>query len=360
MLVLIKNNLKIMFRDKILIVILVILPVIVIAVLSSVFSDVLKKNYSMEAFKVGYYVQPDSKVEAIMPKVIQGFKDNNIKLEEMKVQEGVRKVKSKAIEAFVEINDNKYTIYKRNEESSGSEILENSVGSVMYVYDGSKMLMGHLLEDSNNLLSVQKIKADPMPSSTVYYGIVEVVYLICFGMIGVTALINSERKYGVINRIKLTNASPVVLFLGKLIPSVIAMSVEVSIAVLASTVLMGVDWGNSLLTSAGIIFLEIMSVSAFGILISTIIKNQALINVIIFLLSFSLGFLGGSFQTYMYNIISYDLVKLSPIYYINRSLVELSTKGSSAYIGSCIEILAAIFIVSSTLEILFISRRGRA
>lgn len=199
-----------------------------------------------------------------------------------------------------------------------------------------------------------------MPSSTVYYGIVEIVYVIWFGMIVVSTITNNERKYGVTRRIELSNTSSFTLFLGKLIPAVFEVSIQIGIAAFVSTMLMNVNWGTSPLLSAGIILLEIIATSAIGILLSTIIKNQALTDVLIFLSSFFFGFIGGSFQTYMYNYFNENVAKLSPLYFINRSLVELSTKGHSDYTGSCIILLIIISVTVTLLGTLATHLRRQA
>lgn len=200
--------------------------------------------------------------------------------------------------------------------------------------------------ENKNFVKIETLKVNPMPSSIVYYGITEIVYVIWVGMLVVSVIVNNERKYGVADRIGLTNASSLTLFLGKLIPSVLVVSIQIGIATIASTILMDVNWGNSPLVSLGILFLEIITSSALGILISLIIKSQALVNVVIFLFAFFFGFVGGSFQTYMYNFVSDNLAKLSPIYYINRTLVELSTKGYSDYTNSCVILILTISILA--------------
>jgi ABC-2 type transport system permease protein len=164
-------------------------------------------------------------------------------------------------------------------------------------------------------------------------------------------IVNNERKYGLNKRIGLSKASSLTLFIGKLIPAVLAVAVETGIAAVVSTILMDINWGDSPLLSAGILFLEIIAVAALGITVSLLIKSQALSNVIMFISGFLLGFVGGSFQTYMLNFVSDNLAKLSPLYYINRTLVEFSTKGYSDYVNSCIVFLVAIALISTILGV---------
>lgn len=368
-----KNNLKIMLRDKIASLFLIAFPVILIAVLSGAFSKLLNKNYTMQPFTVGYSIQHGSNIERSLPVFIKGFKENKITLSEMNKTDGLNKVKNKSIEAYIELSDGKYTIYKNDGSSVNTTIFENSIASVMYYYDGNKTLVNYLSQkgipvntavektaNTHNYVSLRTIKADPVPNSTVYYGIVEIVFIIWFGMIIVSAIANNERRYGVTRRIELSNASSLTLFLGKLIPSVIEISIQIGIAVFLSIMLMNVNWGTSPLLSAGIILLEITATSAIGVFISIIIKNQALAGVIIFLSTFFFGFIGGSFQTYMYNYLTEDIYRLSPLYFINRTLVEFSVKGYSNYTTSCILLLLVISVLFTLLGTLAIRIRREA
>lgn len=368
-----KNNLKLMLRDKIATLFLIAFPVILIAVLSGAFSKLLNKNYTMKPFNVGYCVQHGSNIEKSLPVFIKGFKENKITLSEINKTDGINKVRNKSIEAYIELSDDKYIIYKNDGSSVNTTIFENSIESMLYYYDGNKTLVNYLIQKgipvkitgektthSENYVNLKTINTDPVPSSTVYYGIVEIVYVIWFGMIVVSTITNNERKYGVTRRIELSNTSSFTLFLGKLIPAVFEVSIQIGIAAFVSTMLMNVNWGTSPLLSAGIILLEIIATSAIGILLSTIIKNQALTDVLIFLSSFFFGFIGGSFQTYMYNYFNENVAKLSPLYFINRSLVELSTKGHSDYTGSCIILLIIISVTVTLLGTLATHLRRQA
>lgn len=356
LLTLVKNNLKLMVRDKITMVILIALPIIFITLLSSSFSKVLNKNYTMKPFSVGYNVEAGSKIGESFQEFIKDFEENKITLLEMKKDKGIEGIKEGSLSAYIEINDDKYTIYKKDGLDVNTMIFENSIKTAMYFYDGNKVLMNYLLEKgqsvkfnneitggNKNFINVETLNVDPVPTSEVYYGIVEIVYFIWFGIMVVSAVVSNERKYGIVDRINLTTSSSLTLFLGKLIPAVLVLSIQGGIAAIFSTILLDVNWGTSPLISAAILILEVIAFSALGLVLSLLIKSQALVNVLIVLFGFLFGFIGGSCQTYMYNFVSDNIAKLSPLYHINRTLVELSTKGYSDYTNSCI---VSLFIIS--------------
>lgn len=364
---LVKNNLKLMLRDKLSILFLIFLPILLIALLSSAFTNILNKDYTLKPFTVGYSVQKGSNIESSFNSFINNFKENNITLSEMSKDKALNGIRNDTIAAYIDINDNKYTIYKKDVLAVNTIIFENSFNSAMYMYDGNKALMHYLIEkgipvksDSANFVKLETIKANPVPSSIVYYGIVEIVYIVWFGMMAVSSIVSMEREYGVTERIGLTKANSLILFLGKLIPAVIAVSIQIGIATIATTILMNVNWGKSPLLSVAILLLEIVASSALGILLSTIIKSQALVNVLIVISAFFFGFIGGSFQTYMYNFVSDNIAKLSPLYYINRTLVELSTKGYSDYTNSCVMMLLVISTIAIIIGMLVTVKERKA
>ncbi|PRR82535.1 ABC transporter permease [Clostridium vincentii] len=373
LLTLVKNNLKLMLRDKVGMLLVIGLPIILIALLSSAFSDLLNKNYTIEPFTVGYSVESGSEIEKNLPGFIKNFEENNITFSKMTKDESIEQINNESINAYVDITNSDYTIYKKEGFSINTTIFENSIGSMMYVFDGNKALMSYFQEkgiaieensksaiNNESFVKLETITVDPTPTAIQYYGIVEIAYIVWCSMMTVSIVVCNERKYGVTRRIGLSNASPLTLLFGKVIPAVITVSIQIGIATLASIILMDVNWGNTPFLSAGIILLEIIASSSIAIVLSIIFKSQSLTNVIIFFSAFFFGFIGGSTQMYMYSYVSDNIAKLSPLYYINRSLVEISTKGSSDYTVKCIVLLIAISIVTIIIGTVITAKRREA
>jgi ABC-2 type transport system permease protein len=151
---------------------------------------------------------------------------------------------------------------------------------------------------------------------------------------------------------KMSPASAFSLYLGKFIPCVIVLCIQMGIAMIITFFTLGIDWGEKLGSSLGILFLQTMAVSAFSIMLYHIFQNVAAAIVSCFIIVFGWGFFGGSFQTYMFTTTSNTMAALSPIYYLNRTLVEYSTKGSSEYSLPCVLILIAFIVIGSTVSVL--------
>ena len=370
--ILVKNNLKLMMREKIITLLLIVMPILLISVLSSAFSVMLTENYEIEDFYIGYSIEEGSNIEKVFIEIEEGFNENNIHFKKITKEEAKEQIKNNKIEAYLEIDDNKYILYRGEKPTVNYTVFESSFNSVIYSYDGANTLGKYLVDNGivieenilsnfdNDYINEELLDVDPMPSSVDYYGITEIIYIIWIGMMAVTIIEFNEQKYNLVNRINLTKANSLIIFLGKLIPVILLIFLEVGVAVVISKILMGINWGTVPLMSAGIIFLEIVAISTVGLMLSSLIRSQVVVNIIIFITSFGFGFIGGSFQTYMYNLISDGIMSLSPLYYLNRTLIEFSTKGYSDMAEKTITLFLIIIAISSVVGILAIDKRRKA
>ena len=85
--------------------------------------------------------------------------------------------------------------------------------------------------------------------------------------------------------------------------------------------------------------------------------NMAVAIVSMFMILWFMGFVGGSFETYMYSSVLDTIKELSPLYYLNRTLVELSTMGESNYLKPCVIYMLAMVIICVPVGILLTGRR---
>lgn len=379
LLTLVKNNMKILLRDKIGFMFLCILPIVLIAILSSAFSEDLGKKVSLESFEIGYYIQENTQIGTIFLHFIEEYKSRGIDLRPMGEEEGLKALKAGEIAGYLILNDEKYVFYREEGFHIQAMIFEGSFKGNMYLYDGIKGTVNSLAahrgmtadkmlstlqvmgeDTANDAVRKEHLNADPVPQAKDYYGIVEIVFIIWFSISSALHLAELERKNKIEERIKLTPIKPYCLFLGRFIPNVAATCLQVGIALVVSTLCLKVNWGNKPLLSAVILIFEVIAMSAVGTMLTFIIKNSAVINLGMYISAFVFGFTGGSFQTYMYNFVSEDLVKWSPFYYLNRTLVELSTKGSSNYLSSVFLLLLGLTVGSFTIGFAYIHLRREA
>lgn len=363
--ILIKNNLKLMLRSKWILILMIILPLVTIALLANAFREMLDSAYKMEEFKVGYRVEKDSGYKELLEPFQTVCKENSIILQEFPEGDIEVLLKSEAVAVFVDIKaEDSYIIYKSNDRNTEAAITENIFANFFYQVNEVNNLTIYSREQGiTDIPEVkapqvlrEKLKTDPLPSSTDYYGIVYIVYFAWCGMVSLVAVISSERKSAIPKRMKVSHLSNLSYYLGKFIPCTLAIFLEVSAAWALSVILYDIHWGNIML-SALIIFLVSMGSSAFGIVLFQLFRNVGVGIVLGFVITWVAGFFGGCFQTYMYAHLPKVLVELSPFYYLNRTLIEHSVKGYSDYTVKCILMLLGIIVVFSVIGVLMINRK---
>ena len=94
-------------------------------------------------------------------------------------------------------------------------------------------------------------------------------------------------------------------------------------------------------------------------MIYAIFDNMVITVILVFMAVWTWGFLGGSFETYLFSETPASVQHLSPIYYLNRSLVELSSMGTSDYVWRSLAISGAMTLVCSALAVFAATIRKR-
>lgn len=364
--VLIKNNLKLMLRSKWILFMMSILPLITIALLSNAFKDMLDTDYEIEEFQVAFRVNEKSIYKEFLPELVNICKENKVILEEYPGGDITKLLQSETVAVFVEIKDDSYLVYQSNDKKAEASIVESIFYGFFYQINETRTLLSYGATEGQempvldsqviNFVKSETLVTDPVPSSIDYYGIIYILYFAWCGMISLVAVISSERRCAIPRRMRVSHMSKFNYYIGKLVPCTLAIFIEVCVAWVLSILLFDIHWGNIAISTL-VIFLISLAASAFGIVLFQLFNNVAVSIVLGFVIIWVAGFFGGSFQTYMYANLPQKLVDLSPLYYINRSMVEYSTKGSSDYLGTCIAYLLGFIGICSVLGVVIMNIR---
>lgn len=362
--ILIKNNLKLMLRSKWLLVMMILGPVITIALLSNAFKEMMNNAYSIENFKVGYRISPDSNYQDGIKELESGCKKQGITLIEYPEGDIAKLLQSRTIAVFVDIKgDSSYIVYQSNSKEKEAAVINSMLNSFFYQVNEAAATYAYTSEHGKGNSKAQSSKVvtealdvDPIPNSTDYYGIIYIVYYAWCGIFSLAEVISSERKGALPRRMQAAHMVKINYFLGKYIPCALAVMIEILCAWGLSVLLMNIHWGR-LGLSLLILSLLALAASAFGMVLYQIFPKVVLSTVAGFVIIWFAGFFGGSFEPYMYLSIPKWLIEASPIYYIDRTLVEFSTKGSSDYFGACILYLLGIIAVFGLIGILLMNRK---
>lgn len=365
-LILIKNNMKLMFRNKSFLLLMIIMPIIVIALLSTAFKDMMASAQEIDPFTVGYRITADNPYQTYLPELKKVSSENDVTLIEYPEGEIKSLIKNETVSAFVDIQEYDYILYQSSAKKTEALVSESLFDNFFYQVDANTALVTaqmekgivdiKLLEPDSEWVAREVLPVEPMPTSTDYYGIIYIVFWSFCGIIPLAAVISSERKNAIPQRMRVSQMSRGQFYLAKFVPCFLVTFMAMGVAGAISALLFNVHWGV-LPASVGIILLSTMAAAAIGVFLYQLF-NKVVVSVVVgFSLTWILGLFGGSFDPYMYEDFPMTLMNASPLYYVNRTLVEFSTKGYSDYTGTCLIYLIGLIFVFGILGSMLMNRK---
>ena len=353
---LIKNNFKLMSRSMTNVILFIVAPIILVALLSSAFNDMMSRYESEDDIVAGYRIEDEEQREMI-DSFIEGARDEGLVLREFPSGDPEKILRDEDMGGFVVFKKDTYTIYQNNDYREEAKALEFAVNAF---YENIMAAMTGADPDSIEIKVEHPQYMEPI-NSTDYYGIIEVIYFGWCAIVCGASIFMSEKKYKIGKKLRVSNLSEAQLYLAKFIPIVSVVYLGNIIAAILTMILFGVHWGN-LALSALIILVSSAAATALGLMVYNICDNVVVTIIGVFTVVWFAGFFGGSFETYMFSSHSIKIKMMSPIYHINRALVELSCMGHSDFVKNALLFSAAIMIGCSVFAIIAssIRRRGKA
>ncbi len=332
-------------------------PILVIMVLSSAFSELMKSYEGVGEFAAGYRVQ-EIEMNEMADAVTAAGEEAGIHFFEYPEGDIKDVMEKNELAGFVEFSEDAYVVYTSDDYEVEGVTLEYFMNKVMCAGVNVSLQMQ---EQADIVLPVEKLPFMPAIDSVDYYGIIYIVYFCWCGMICATGVLSNEKKYGIVRRFQVSNLSELKNYLGRFVPITLTVTAGMSIAAVITVLLYDIHWGNPLL-SIFIVFIMILAGTALGMMLYNISDSLVITIILLFTIVWFMGFFGGCFETYMFSGMPDTLKHLSPIYHGNRALVELSCMGESAYVVSAVLYSAAIAVVCSAAAVLagYIRKRGKA
>lgn len=339
--ILIKANLKLMFRCKSLILI-VLCMVIVTGMLSAVFQDIMVNDYEMEDCRVSYAIDENCKYEMLKPVLESIFTENGIDILYDEKSEGKQLIEKGLTDVYVEITDTGCIVYSASGYKNEAGMIKMLLLSIFSQSEGS---------EGNQYVGECEVEPDPMPDSGLYYTVAYTVYFTWCAMIVLAVILSSERKNCIGLKFKSSPLSPVKFYFGRFIPASIMITLLIGSSVMICTPLYSIEWNSPGMTVL-ILVLGCIAAATVGTILFGLIKNVMAAVACGFCLNMYWGFFGGAFASYMHASFADGLRETSPIYYMIRSIVELNTMGQSEYTMSAIWVLAGIIVLGIPVGIL--------
>lgn len=354
----IKNNFKLMFRYTWSIAIMILGPILVIAVLASAFSGLMKSYENIDEFKVGYQLEQGSVFADAIELIKDAAKDNGILFYEYSEGNPEEILEQNDLAAFVAFTKKDYTLYRSTEYKIQGYTLDYFLNRVMQESVNATMQQQGNLESVDIVLPTKKIDFMPAINSTDYYGIIYIVYFAWCGFVCASGVLGSERKHRINRKYQVSNLTETQLYFGRLIPIALTTIAGIGFAAIVSSLMYDIHWGKPVL-SALIMIVGILAASAYGLMIYSIFNNVVTTIITLFFTVWFMGFVGGSFETYLFSPLPQALKETSPIYHINRALVELSCMGHSDYVANAFLYATAVIVGCSAIAIVVANLRRR-
>jgi ABC-2 type transport system permease protein len=365
----IKSDVKRYFRDKGNLVLSIAFPIIFIFILSNAFGSYMNNKFELSPFSVGYTITQKSPIYGSMDEIKKALKNEKITLVSLDKTDALKQISSDKLAGFVEFTDTGYKFYKNGDLSIDSGIFDSVLQSISYS-TGTYTEMYKVLAqykaappaqnqiESANLFTVNKLPTIPQPSALTYYGIVMIIQMLCISAIAAPAMIDTDRKSKTNQRVALTKINPFAVFTSRVISSVISGALQISIGIVASILLLKVDYGSKFPLVIGIMLLFSVAMSSVGVMLGYLIKSIAVTRTLVFAFTWVLNFFGGSYMQYIYvNGTLLNIMKKTPLYYVNRSLVELATQGSSSVLPTALIIIFSTIVGSILIGAFVYSKR---
>jgi ABC-2 type transport system permease protein len=194
--------------------------------------------------------------------------------------------------------------------------------------------------------------ADRTASSKTYYGasmaVMFVFFAAQFGVLGLLA----ERRNGTLARMLAAPIAPATILLGKVLVSLVVAAISMTVIVLATTVLLGADWGDPLAVAA-LVFAIALAATGIATLIVGFAHTEEQAGGFIAVVALTLAVFGGSFFPMSQAPEAMAALSLvTPHAWFIRGINDLAAGGGITVVTPSLAVLVAIGVVTGGLGLL--------
>ncbi|WP_040205514.1 ABC transporter permease [Neobacillus jeddahensis] len=302
------KDLLLIVRDKKALLTLILMPLLLIAILGSAFGDMMKEEetISIEKFTLGVVNLDQGPLSQVLTDDVLSKKlSKQIKVKYYQEDELYSRIKNHKLEVGIIIakdfsqalmNGNgtkvklisvpdtviKSTIVQNVlEQFSRSIPIEAAVSQIAQPVQGGEQ--NSFVQEGygeNDLLKETTVDAKTIPVSSFQYyaAAMGVMFLLMTVVQGVSMMI-LEKEQEVFKRLLLTNLTYPNYLLGKLLGLIILCLMQASIIIVGTSLIFGVDWGESLSGIMLLTFAFVVNACGLGVLAGSFIKTEKAFNV---------------------------------------------------------------------------------
>lgn len=344
--ILIKNNLKLIFRNIMTYIIGILWPIFLIAATSISLEQSLPKIIEVEHAKLGYQLEA---LDEEFIQLIERLKKQEIELICMDREEAIIEIAQKKVDGFLEKNGEGYRLLLPELLSDESIYIKSHV-----TFECANVEMNEILKNESIFIRHETLEAKPSKSSKEYYGLVELAGCVWVSAYLAGMLATAEKRSRYLLRMGKMGLSPFQRWASRFVPSFLGMCCTSLAVMLWLVVGLGINLSLFNIKLIGYIFFIILSFTLLNTLMSFMFKQNGVYIMSVCVVWIAMGFLGGNFQNTWQNFIPERVQRLSILYYINRSVMELCTYGESKYLKTSLVVLGVISLGSFLINLVWI------
>lgn len=318
--VIFKKECRIFFKSTGNLIFVFALPILLILLMGSALKGYVSTDFKTFDDGIVYYhyeektMENDAKLQEFESLLLSS---TGVILEEVTdYEKGVEDVKSSNAFGIIQISGDTMDYYRSPyNETNGGKLVHS-------------LFEQALLKNTNEIMdnvNVTEITAQGIDSSS-YATFTYLSFTIMFIALMTGHSVIDERRYGTIERLKISKAGLNTLVSSKLILGLVMGVLQIATVWIFSTYILDVKWGeHTLIMFLVLISLVIMS-SVFGVVIGMISKNKSIADNTILMTVMLSGYIGGAMSPiYLLenaNILK-QIIKISPLYWSGRALTNL-------------------------------------
>lgn len=350
---LLKKDFKLFFKNKKILLVSLILPLLVIIVFGFTLDGYMKGNYNtFKDGKVLYYVVDDTNLEEFnnVSNKIKSATGVEFELTD-NYDEGIKKVNKSEAFGIIKIKDNTYDYYRSTyNETEGGKIVRTLFLEMINNSEANNQDI--LINDV--VLDIKKMNAKP------YYTFAGLSFALLITSYFYTVLFYKEKALKTNDRIILSNSKALLLsILSKITVGFIMGICQIFISLLVASIIFKIEWNKYFAWIILVFLVEALFSSSIASLAGCICKEAVGAQTMSSLIAMLSAYLGGSI-TPIYllerTFIKY-LVKISPIYWTNKSITALYNQILDKNTVICLAVILSISLLFIALSIFITNSR---
>ncbi len=298
------------------------MPLLLITIFSYALRDYMGGEYgTFQDAKIFYYVSDGVAVSPSFEKIMEKLEGVGVSFEQTSDHAtACAEVEASKAYGVIAIKNGGYDYFRSSfNEPEGAKLVRT-----LFIQMSGDTVVSQSAASENHVKHT-RIEVNRFEAKN-YYTFAGLAFSILFMGLLVAFMVYDEKEHGTIERIKLSNAGIPGMIFSKVLTGVACGMVMIGASYLYSRTVLNVNWGDK----AGYILLILLCLvifsAAFGCVVGMIGKNKTMCQSMVMMFAMLCGYLGGSI-TPLYLLenvpVLNRIIQLSPLYYVNRSVISL-------------------------------------